>query len=159
MALVNYPDQIEVTLGRAWTGKNGLSANDVIVLEKVDGENAWSESGGSTVNTTTNRLKLGAFHYEDAGWVDVDESVSVYNDDFGYAEICYIEDSDSSPGGAYDSELEFKQLWLRTDVNSPMEDFEDLELAGFLDWPYSYNNEIFSSMDAAACGEVNLIGR
>jgi hypothetical protein len=59
MALVGFPDQIDVTLGSKWSGHFGLDPDDVVVLTKISGQNQWSENGtNTTFDSSTNRLYI-----------------------------------------------------------------------------------------------------
>lgn len=63
MAIINqgsFPDSIDVVLGPAWTGSNGLSEDDMLTLTKSStGTNQvdYTEDGSTTANPTTNRIK------------------------------------------------------------------------------------------------------
>ena len=56
--LHGFPNCIQVTLGAAWTGVNGLNPGDVIQLHRVLASLPfrWTEDGTDAPNATTNRL-------------------------------------------------------------------------------------------------------
>lgn len=62
MAIAGFPDEINVTLGDAWAGRFGMDPNDVLLLQKVSGQDKWSEDGTTTFHTTNNRLMIGFGH-------------------------------------------------------------------------------------------------
>lgn len=62
MALVGFPNQIEVTIGGGWV--SGLTPDDVIVLTPVGG-GAYTENGTNTPSGS-NRLKV---TFEDGGGI------------------------------------------------------------------------------------------
>ena len=57
MGLSGFPTFIQVTLGSAWAGVNGLDPGDTIELEQVS-SGVYSEDGTDTPNTSTNRIKI-----------------------------------------------------------------------------------------------------
>jgi len=57
MGLSGFPTFIQVTLGSAWAGVNGLDPSDTIELEQVS-SGVYSEDGTDTPNTSTNRIKI-----------------------------------------------------------------------------------------------------
>lgn len=58
MALTNFPSAIQVTLGSKWNNTWGLNENDVIVLNKVAGQDKWTEDGTDTPDSSTNRFRF-----------------------------------------------------------------------------------------------------
>ena len=57
MIIAGFPDKIQVTLGAAWLGLNGLDPLDVIVLTRIGATDFWSEDG-TDVASPTNRLRI-----------------------------------------------------------------------------------------------------
>lgn len=62
MALAGFPDQIEIVIGNTWTALATVSEDETLVLNKVSGQDIWSEDGTLTPNLTTNRLALEFYH-------------------------------------------------------------------------------------------------
>jgi len=58
MALVGFPDNIQVTLGSRWSGNVGLDPGDTVILQRVGATSQWSEDGTTTGNRTTNRILI-----------------------------------------------------------------------------------------------------
>lgn len=57
MALIGFPNQIEVVIGDGWTGTAPFNEDDTIVLTKVSGQDIWTEDGTDTPGAA-NRLRL-----------------------------------------------------------------------------------------------------
>ena len=58
MGLSGFPTNIDVILGSAWSGVNGLDPTDVLTLIHTGSGFEWSEDGTDTPNAATNRLKV-----------------------------------------------------------------------------------------------------
>ena len=58
MSLIGFPDQIQVTMGAGWVQPGSpFAENDVVVLQRITGDNVWTEDG--TYNASaTNRLRV-----------------------------------------------------------------------------------------------------
>jgi len=61
MSIKDFPDNIEVVLGDAWNGINGLSPDTIIVLTKVTGQDTWTEDGTLTPSIT-NRIQFKPYY-------------------------------------------------------------------------------------------------
>ena len=55
--LVNFPDQIEAVIGTVWLPSAPFVEDDVVILNRVPGQDIWTEDGTDTPSGT-NRLKL-----------------------------------------------------------------------------------------------------
>lgn len=136
MALVGFPDQIEVILGSAWyPNVHGLNEDDVVVLTKVAGQNKWSEDGTETPNYTTNRL------------------IIEFSNSLG--KEVHLKGARNSGGSPtfmtvfyrlmYDSyDYTFLDLWNRSPVVESTPDYYFIYSVGSV----TYNDEVFKSMEA-----------
>ncbi|GAG42023.1 unnamed protein product, partial [marine sediment metagenome] len=78
MALTNFPDQIKVVIGNAWTvNAPNFSEDDVIVLTKVSGQDKWSEDGTEDWDRVNNRLMITA-GYKQSGTYESYISLTVF---------------------------------------------------------------------------------
>jgi len=69
-----FPNRIEVILGDSWNGINGLSPDTVIMLNRVTGQDIWTEDG-TLVPSETNRIQFKPWYNSD--WCYL--TLSAYN--------------------------------------------------------------------------------
>lgn len=151
-ANLNFPNQIEVTLGSAWTGKNGLSPNDVLPLTKVAGENWWTEDGTGTANDSTNRIRFRPVNFELFGSTN-SAGVNIDAADDGWQMVGQT----TRTGTAFHPSYTLGQVW-GGEGSGMMYSWMSGYMYGFLDDSFaSYNNDIFSSIEEAGDPAISTL--
>jgi len=152
--LSGFPDTIQVVLGPIWDGTNGLTENDVLTLEKVSGQDIWTEDGTLTADLATNRVQ---FVPSGRHTPDTTTTTSYTYTLYRYATF-YIASTGTSGGWAIcgsvsgqftrqgDTRYLFASLWSNWTAAS----YNNLsESIGWYTGYSDYNSDVFKSMQAA----------
>lgn len=145
----NFPEQIQVTLGPIWTGRNGLEAGDVIVLTKVSGSNRWTEDGTNAANETTNRISFRPYIYLAYAHTSIRADVIVADFDLAsnYAGGWHnVGDCWHGPG---DNQYDFLEVWENGTDNRFDDGYPD-----FFTMSSATYQDVFSSIQAYSDDET-----
>lgn len=142
MGLVGFPAGIKATLGAAWNGTLGLDPGDILVLVDT-GAGGWSEDGTTTANNTTNRLQ---FRPADPGNSGTARLLPPNGSAFGPTII--------GDAIAFGIGADYTFLEVFNDAGTYL--FQSFN-STFLTPSPDYNPDIFSSLSAAAVGDINVL--
>ena len=150
-SLVNFPDQIEVTLGSGWTGKQGLAPGASILQQKDASADRWTEDGINTANDQTNRLRfLPAVNSYSMGtsYNSVTRNVGLAaanNDSWRNVGHWSVHQTVTNPTGN-DLDYVFKDLWSGSG-SAYGSGYSGFNQGFFTDSQPSYNNEVFLALE------------
>lgn len=153
--LIGFPENVKITLGPTWSGNGNLNPSDILLLTRYQINDAglsesyvYSEGGTNTANQTDNRLQ----------WVPLYDGNQTSNN--LYAPIS------AATGTGVGLWTEVGEAWvpgLRSnyeflDLFNAVSDFVLNANPAFITAlnPY-YNPDIFSSLSAAAVGDLNVL--
>lgn len=166
MSLQGFPNLIKVVLGDAFSpGKNSLDPAEGLVLQKVSGEDKWTEDGTDTPNETTNRLRLRptsapgispTYGGNRSAQVDAADNASAAFYDLGRRSTFWS-------GATYQIDYTFLDVWnANTPIASGVGSYDGWGngvARGFLRSGYTsdvYNPQIFSTLEEAV-GDLNVL--
>lgn len=146
--LAGFPNDIKVVLGSAWTEQVHLDESDIILLQKRSGVDEWTEDGTTTANSTNNRLYFKPSSFTASHRINISGCNNTNNWKLaGEATVSPIE----TPSAA---QYDFPEIWSRSGFFVASSDGSFWTTAAY---PTDYNSAIFSALQAAAVGDVNVL--